>query len=454
MAKKQKNAKMDFAKIRQGMRKQLASEMTKINFNDTKPKNKWAATSRNKGVKKDFAKIRDNMKKTEKQLERTNKTIKPKRDKPLKKEKHIKKAKQTADKKIMLKVSKQEIKDVQKIQNVQSAPLTVSISRKHTVTKAEVQFVMRKLDDMRKEIGKVVVGQDQVINDLLIAILCDGHVLVEGVPGIAKTLIVKTLATITGGNSQRIQFTADLLPTDILGVSSYSKSAGFNVIKGPIFTNFVLADEINRASPKVQAALLEAMQEREVTIFKESYQLPRPFFVMATQNPLESLGVYPLPQAQIDRFLFKILMDYPSSLDEQKILLNNITINDFKSYRLQSVVSQNEIIRMQDIVKRIYLNERMERYIVNIIDKTRNPGQDGLGRFIQYGASPRGSIGIYIAAKAAALLDGSDYVRPNHIKRIAHQVLRHRIILTYEGQAEDIDTDDFIDQVLSKVSVP
>ncbi|MAH42397.1 ATPase [archaeon] len=302
--------------------------------------------------------------------------------------------------------------------------------------------------------GKVVIGQENAINELLMAILCDGHVLVEGVPGIAKTLIIKALSRVIGAGSQRIQFTADLLPTDIIGVSTYEKSSGFKIIKGPIFTHFVLADEINRASPKVQAALLEAMQERQVTIFKDTHALPKPFFVMATQNPLESLGVYPLPQAQIDRFIFKVIMDYPNSKNEQKILMNNVTIRDFDTYGIKPVASPDDILKMQELVKKVYLNERMERYIVNIIDKTRNAGDEDLGRFVQWGASPRGSISLYIASKAAALLEGSDYVKPQHIKRVLHQVLRHRIILTYEGQAEDINTDDVIDQLISKVSVP
>ncbi len=452
-----KEVKKEFEKMRKEMRKQLASESSDIKFDVSKStvKKKVKKAKPSSDLRKDFNRIKRKMEKTEKRLEKPSKpkkitkskvlTPKPKKITKSKsvKVKHVKRAEP-----IVVKVSRKEVKDVF------SRHREIPLSRRHTITKKEIKSANKILDSIRYEVGKVVIGQKEAIDELLMAMLCDGHVLVEGVPGIAKTLIIKALSTVTGCGSQRIQFTADLLPTDIVGVTTYEKSLGFKIIKGPIFTHFILADEINRASPKVQAALLEAMQERQVTIFKDTYSLPKPFFVMATQNPLESLGVYPLPQAQVDRFLFKVLMDYPGSGCEQKILMNNVTIKDFESYGLRSVSSPNDIIKIQNMVKRIHLNERMERYIINIVEKTRNMGEEGLGRFVQWGASPRGSIGIYIASKAAALLDGSDYVKPHHIKRVVHQVLRHRIILTYEGQAEEIDTDDIIEQIISKVSVP
>ncbi len=453
MAKKlDKNVKKEFDKMRQDMRKQLAKEASSINF-DTPSKSVKKVVHKKpiKNVKKDFAKIKSSMKKTEKQLEKPGYVKKTKKSVPKVKplSKKIKKSVKTHKKeKISFVVTKKEVEEVYR------KKILIPTSRAHTITKKEIKAANMNLDRIRKEMGKVVVGQNDSIDELIMAMLCDGHVLVEGVPGIAKTLIIKALSKVTGAGSQRIQFTADLLPTDIIGVSTYEKSSGFKIIKGPIFAHFVLADEINRASPKVQAALLEAMQERQVTIFNDTHPLPKPFFVMATQNPLESLGVYPLPQAQIDRFIFKVIMEYPNPKDEQKILMNNVTIRDFDTYNIKPVVSPDDVLKMQQIIKKVHLNERMERYIINIIEKTRNPGEEGLGRFVQWGASPRGSIALYIASKAAALLDGSDYVKPQHIKRVLHLVLRHRIILTYEGQAEDINTDDVIDQLVSKVSVP
>lgn len=313
------------------------------------------------------------------------------------------------------------------------------------------------LDKVRKEISKTVVGQKEVIDGLLMGVLCNGHVLVEGVPGIAKTLIVRTLSIVTGGEFSRIQFTADLLPTDVTGLTIYDeKIKKFKVVKGPVFANFLLADEINRSAPKTQSALLEAMQEKEVTIGVTTYKLPSPFFVMATQNPIEQGGVYALPEAQIDRFLFKILINYPSTEDELEILEKNMTLRLFESYRLNPAITPSKIIKMQSEVKKVYMSKDIASYIVNIIDATRYPSKYNinLGKYIGYGSSPRASIGLFIASKASAFMKKCSYVLPEHVKEVAPHVLRHRILLNYEGQAENINTDDIIKEILQKVKVP
>ncbi len=308
---------------------------------------------------------------------------------------------------------------------------------------------------IKDEMSKVIVGQTEIVNSLMEALLCNGHVLVEGVPGIAKTMTVRTLSTITGGQFSRIQFTPDLLPTDIIGITTYEEGRGFYSVKGPIFANFVLADEINRAPPKVQSALLEAMQERQVTIGKESFALPTPFFVMATQNPIESLGTYKLPEAQIDRFMFKLQMGYPNTDDELKILHQNVTLKKFEEFKLSTVMTPDIILKAQQDVKRVYLDKKVERYIVSIVEATRNPEKYKLetGKFIEYGTSPRSSIALFIASKAHALVKGKSFVTPMDVKEVAHNVLRHRIILNYEGQAEEISTDKIIDEILKKVPI-
>ena len=321
----------------------------------------------------------------------------------------------------------------------------------------KIEEVSKILAGIRKEAHKSIVGQDNIINGVLRSILSDGHSIVEGVPGIAKTLIVKTLAKITGCTFSRVQFTADLLPADITGLTIYNKEKEeFSVVKGPIFANFIIADEINRSPPKVQSALLEAMQEEQVTIGKTTYKLPLPFFVMATQNPIEQAGVYTLPEAQIDRFLFKLKITYPELEDESEILNRNMTLQDFKDFNLKGMTNVKQIMELQNLTKTIYLSKEVEKYIIRLIDATRNPSKYNisLGKYIEYGASPRGSIGLFIASKAEALMKGDSYVTPHHIKLIAHDVLRHRILLNYEGQAENVDTDKIIDEVLVKVPVP
>ena len=311
------------------------------------------------------------------------------------------------------------------------------------------------IKDVRNEIAKAVVGQERVVTDFMIALVANGHVLIEGVPGLAKTLLIRTLSEVMGCKYSRIQFTPDLLPSDILGITTYEKERGFYVLKGPIFANFVLADEINRAPPKVQSALLEVMQEKQVTIGREGFQVDPPFFVLATQNPLENLGTYPLPEAQMDRFLFKIFIDYPTLEEERLILTQNITSRKFESIDVKPVTGQEKILKMQDDVKSVYCDDKIESYIVRIIDATRHPDKYKikLGKYLEFGASPRGSIGIYIAAKADAMLSGKTYVTPQNVKNVAPNVLRHRIAINYEGQAEDVTPDMVIKEVLDTVPV-
>ena len=320
----------------------------------------------------------------------------------------------------------------------------------------EIKQIQRDLDLIKKEMSKVIVGQGHVINGLLRGILCNGHILLEGVPGIAKTLIIRALAHVTTSKFQRIQFTPDLLPTDIIGLTAYEKTKGFYVLKGPVFTNFLLADEINRAPAKVQSALLEAMQEKQVTIGRETFFLEKPFFVLATQNPIENVATYSLPEAQIDRFLFKLFIHYPNLEEEHGILNKNITISTFDDFKLKSVISSKDITRMQDAVKKVYVSKDIEKYMVRLVDSTRNHDKYkiGMGKYIAFGSSPRATISLYIAAKAEALMNGKDFVMPQHVKEVALDVLRHRLILNYEGQAEGIKRDDIVNEILAKVPTP
>jgi len=312
------------------------------------------------------------------------------------------------------------------------------------------------LDAVRAEVGKVVVGQEATINGMIRALLANGHVLLEGIPGIAKTVLIRALAKTTGSKFKRIQFTPDLLPTDIVGITSYEKEKGFFVIKGPIFSNFVLADEINRAPPKVQSALLEAMQEKQATIGKETFPIEEPFFVLATQNPIETLGTYTLPEAQVDRFLFKLYMKYPTSEEEKKIIEQNITIRPFEDFKINPVLSPGRIIKLQELTKNIMHSDKIKEYIVDIVNSTRHPDKYGIktGKYIELGASPRASIGLFIGAKADALLKGDTYIKPQNVKDVAFDILRHRLILNYAGQAEGVKVDDIISEVLSKVPIP
>ena len=318
-----------------------------------------------------------------------------------------------------------------------------------------IRFYQLKFDEIRAEVGKVVIGQAEMVNGLIEALISNGHTLVEGIPGIGKTLLVKTLARITGCAFSRIQFTPDLLPTDIVGLTTYEEGRGFYTVKGPVFANFVLADEINRSPPKVQSALLESMQERQATIGKETFKLPSPFFVMATQNPIEQLGTYKLPEAQVDRFLYKLIMTYPTPEEEIIILKTNITLNEFEDYDLRRVLTPDDIIRAQDFVKKIYLDAKIEKYIINIVEATRKPAKYDvkIGKYIDFGASPRSSISLYIASKAHALLKGRSYVVANDVKEIAYNCLRHRILLNFEGEAEGVKPETIIKEILEKVPI-
>ena len=310
---------------------------------------------------------------------------------------------------------------------------------------------LRKVID---EIKKVIVGQDEVIEKLLISLISDGHVLLEGVPGLAKTLMIKTLSETLNLSFCRIQFTPDLLPADITGTKIYNHNEGrFYTQKGPIFHNFILADEINRAPPKVQSALLEAMQEKQVSIHGDTFKLNKPFLVLATQNPIETEGTYKLPEAQIDRFAFKLLIDYPKKEDE-KIIIKRNTGEIGES--IKNILTSDDIVGIQEFNHGIYADEKIEDYAVSIVDATRNPNNYGLelDGMIEYGASPRASIWLIITGKANALMAGRGYVIPEDIKEVAHSVLRHRIILSYEAEAEEITPDKIIDDILSRIRPP
>lgn len=308
------------------------------------------------------------------------------------------------------------------------------------------------IQDVRKELGKVIIGQHNMINRLLIGLMSNGHMLLEGVPGLAKTLSIKSLAKCLDLRFSRIQFTPDLLPADVTGTKVYNQELNkFDVRKGPIFANFILADEINRAPAKVQSALLEAMQERQVTIGEQTFLLDEPFLVLATQNPIEQEGTYPLPEAELDRFMLKIKIDYPNEIEEQLIIRNQIKAEPLEQIRV--VTTAEEIRAARKLVRQVVVDEKIEQYIIRIVFATRFPEKNGLGDFknkISYGASPRASIYLAMAAKANAFMDGRDYVIPDDIKEICKDVLRHRIGLTYEAQADRVTSEDIIDELLQK----
>jgi MoxR-like ATPase len=303
--------------------------------------------------------------------------------------------------------------------------------------------------------NQVIVGQKHLIDSLLIGLLSDGHILLEGVPGLAKTLAIKTLASLIDSKYSRIQFTPDLLPADVIGTMIYSQKDGsFISKKGPVFANFVLADEINRAPAKVQSALLEAMQERQVTISTETFPLPKPFLVLATQNPIEQEGTYPLPEAQVDRFMLKVIVGYPKKDEERQIIRMN-NLGEFP--KANPVVKPEDIVRARSVVRDVYMDEKIERYIVDIVYATRTPddyGLKGVGNLISYGASPRASISLSLAAKAYAFIKRRGYVIPEDVRAVCPEVLRHRIGLTYEAEAENVTTDNLVSEVLNAVMVP
>ncbi len=320
----------------------------------------------------------------------------------------------------------------------------------------KIQHAALFVDRLRSELSKVVVGQTYMVDRLLIGLLSNGHVLLEGVPGLAKTLTIKSLAQAIHAKFSRIQFTPDLLPADVVGTMIYNQSRNeFFIRKGPIFANFILADEINRAPAKVQSALLEAMQEKQVTIGEETHYLEEPFLVLATQNPLEQEGTYPLPEAQVDRFMLKVVVGYPNRTEEQMIIRQQV--QGMKLPTINQVVSVNEIITGRNLVREIYMDEKIEQYIIDIVFATRFPDQfrlDKLKPLISYGGSPRASINLALAAKTHAFMNKRGFVIPDDIKAIAKDVLRHRIGLTYEAEAENISVERIIDDILNSIQVP
>jgi len=328
---------------------------------------------------------------------------------------------------------------------------TVNIKELNERIKSESEFV----DLISLEMQKVIIGQKSLVEKLLIGLLSDGHILLEGVPGLAKTLAINTLSQTIDAKFSRIQFTPDLLPADLVGTMIYSqKKEEFIVKKGPIFANLILADEINRSPAKVQSALLEAMQEKQVTIGETTYPLERPFLVLATQNPLEQEGTYPLPEAQVDRFMLKVIVSYPTRDDERLIMRENLE-KIFPS--ASKIMKPKDIIKARDVVKEVYIDEKIENYILDIVFATRYPDKAGLAQFvpmIQYGGSPRASINLAKAAKAYAFIKRRGYVVPEDIRAVCYDVLRHRIGLTYEAEAENITTEDIISEILNIVEVP
>jgi MoxR-like ATPase len=312
-----------------------------------------------------------------------------------------------------------------------------------------------KIREVFAEMGKVVVGQEYMVNRLLIGLFTNGHILLEGVPGLAKTLTISTLAQILHLDFQRIQFTPDLLPADLVGTMIYNQKEGkFEVKKGPIFANIILADEINRSPAKVQSALLEAMQEKQVTIGETTFKLDRPFLVMATQNPVDQEGTYPLPEAQVDRFMMKVFVDYPSK-DQELEIMRRISNMKF-DFTVNTILTKEDIFSVRDQVNKVKISESLERYIIELVYATRKPMDYKLGeqaQYIQFGASPRASINLNLASKALAYMEGRDYVLPEDIKEVAQDVMNHRIILNYEAEADNIKTSDIIKAILNKVPI-
>ena len=331
---------------------------------------------------------------------------------------------------------------------MEGAPDIVSLNE-------EIKNESAIIDLIQSELRKVIVGQNGMVEGLLIGLLANGHILLEGVPGLAKTLAINSLSKTLGGSFSRVQFTPDLLPSDVIGTQIYNmKEHAFDTKQGPIFSNFVLADEINRAPAKVQSALLEAMQERQVTIGEESYPLPKPFLVMATQNPVEQEGTYPLPEAQMDRFLLKVTLGYPTKEDELDIMRKQMS---GAMEKLSAVVSLEQIVRARGFIERIYMDEKIENYILDIVFATREPQNYQLGALrnkISFGASPRGSIALAKAAKCHAFLRHRGFVTPDDVRAVAPAVLRHRIGLTYEAEAEELSTENIVTEILNTLMVP
>lgn len=329
------------------------------------------------------------------------------------------------------------------------------VEQEEVLNNDHISSLQDKISNVFSEIGKVVVGQEHMINRLLVGLFSNGHILLEGVPGIAKTLTVSTLAKVLHLDFQRIQFTPDLLPADLVGTMIYNqKEASFEVKKGPVFANIILADEVNRSPAKVQSALLESMQEKQVTIGDTTYPLDRPFLVMATQNPVDQEGTYPLPEAQIDRFMMKVHVDYPSKAEELEVMrrMSNLSFDA----EVGTVLTKEDIFEIRDVVNKVHLNESIENYIIELVYATREPknyGLDNEAQYIQFGASPRATINMNLAAKVIAFFAKRDYVLPEDVKEVAPDILNHRIILNYEAEADGVTTHDVVDAILQKVPI-
>ena len=328
---------------------------------------------------------------------------------------------------------------------------TVDIRELNEMIERQSAFVT----NLQTGMSQVIVGQKHLVESLLIGLLSDGHILLEGLPGLAKTLAIKTLSDLIDADFSRIQFTPDLLPADVVGTMVYSqKSEDFKVKQGPVFANFVLADEINRAPAKVQSALLEAMQERQVTIGKQTFKLPEPFLVMATQNPIEQEGTYPLPEAQVDRFMLKVVIGYPELSEEKRIIRQNIT---GEKIEVRPLLKPEDIVEARKVVRQVYIDEKIEQYIADIVFATRFPDRYGMKEmkdYISFGASPRASINLALAARAYAFIKRRGYVIPDDVRAVAHDVLRHRIRLSYEAEANNLTTDEIVSRILNSVEVP
>ncbi len=338
---------------------------------------------------------------------------------------------------------------VENLKDMENATDIRELNEKIEKESAFIELINREMD-------KVIIGQRYMIDRMMICLLTNGHLLLEGVPGLAKTLAIKSLASTIHADFSRIQFTPDLLPADLIGTQIYQvKKDEFTVRKGPIFANFVLADEINRAPAKVQSALLEAMQEKQVTIGDETFMLPKPFLVLATQNPVEQEGTYPLPEAQVDRFMLKVVLDYPKKEEERQIIRQNVGKTEFPS--TSAILKTEDILKARDVVREVYMDEKIEQYIVDIVFATRNPEEYGMKNFkdlINFGGSPRASINLALAAKAYAFIKRRGYVIPEDVRAVSKDVLRHRIGLTYEAEAENITSEHIIDEILNRVEVP
>lgn len=352
-------------------------------------------------------------------------------------------------------MTKQELEKTTKMDSGKK-PTKDDLDRLTVKVKEAAKLVTRMSD----QVHKVIVGNEYVVDDVMRCILSNGHILMEGAPGAAKTLLINSFAqSVKGSEFKRIQFTPDLLPADVIGIQAYDPVKGFYIVKGPVFCNFLLADEINRAPPKVQSAMLEVMQERQTTIGKETFILPKPFLVMATQNPVEQGGTFPLPEAQVDRFLFKVMVDYPNRDSEIYIVENNSMVRAMEDFKIEQVTSPEQIVDLQSLTKKVYTAPAIRQYIVDIIMTTRaggGPLHDSLkySKYLAWGSSPRASIALFVASKANALMQGRAYVLPEDVQSVAHSILRHRLLLNYEGKASGIATDSIVDEILRIVPIP